>query len=419
MNWQRAALLDVSVLGPQYGANVRAVPSSGGTVRYVRITDIDEWGRLRRNSWVEPESENLNDYLLEDGDILLARSGATVGKSYVYSTEDGPCVFAGYLIRFRLDRRVVEPRYLAYYLQTREYWSWIRAIKRVAAQPNVNGAEYASLPLPIPPLSEQRRIVEILDQADRLRRLRAEADAKAERILPALFVKMFGDPVQNPMKWPLNRFADICECRLGKMLDGRQQTGEHRRSYLRNANVHWDSLDLGQVFEMDFDESDRKEFRLRKGDLLICEGGEVGRCAIWNEELPECYFQKALHRARPIAGKAVSEYLLYLLRLLANGGALADSTSKATFAHLTGVKLGALKVPVAPLLQQEEFARGVRATKVILQVAARGARRLHDLFTVLMRGAFAGDLTASWREAHMSGLVEEMEQQATTLREIS
>ena len=150
----------------------------------------------------------------------------------------------------------------------------------------------------VPP-SEQRRIVEILDQADRVRRLRTEADAKADRILPALFIKMFDVPATNPMGWPVKRFDRICESRLGKMLDRKQQTGQRPRPYLRNANVYWDRLDLNTVLEMDFDESDREEFRLRKGDILICEGGEVGRCAIWNDELPECYFQKALHRVRP------------------------------------------------------------------------------------------------------------------------
>ena len=193
--------------------------------------------------------------------------------------------------------------------------------------------------IPLPPLSEQRRIVEILDQAYRLRRLRAEADAKAGHILPALFIKMFGDPATNPMGWPIKRFDMICESRLGKMLDQKQQTGKDPRPYLRNANVYWDRIDLQEVLQMDFNDSDREEFRLRRGDILICEGGEVGRSAIWNDELPECYFQKALHRARPYPNAATPEFIVFLLWRLAEVGALRDTASKMTFSHLTGVKI--------------------------------------------------------------------------------
>jgi type I restriction enzyme S subunit len=168
---------------------------------------------------------------------------------------------------------------------------------------------------------------------------------------------------------------------------------------------------------MDFDEADREEFRLRKGDVLICEGGEVGRCAIWDDELPECYFQKALHRARPVRGAATSEFIVYLFRELARGGSLLDAVSKVTFAHLTGVKLKALRIPIPPVSLQEKFSSHVRAFKQAHK-AGEAVRNEHDrLFQAVVRRAFRGDLTASWREAHMKELLQEMEFQAKTLAE--
>ena len=113
-------------------------------------------------------------------------------------------------------------------------------------------------------------------------------------------------------KWSLIPFDDVAPSRLGKMLDGKKQTGKHARPYLRNENVQWGRFDLTDVSTMDFDEGDREEFALTPGDLIICEGGEPGRCAIWRGEIKECYFQKALHRARPVPSKAIPEYLLYL-----------------------------------------------------------------------------------------------------------
>ena len=210
---------------------------------------------------------------------------------------------------------------------------------------------------------------------------------------------MFGDPATNPMGWPVKRFDDICESRLGKMLDAKQQTGLHRRPYLRNANVRWDSLVLDDLLEMDFDEKDRAGFRLRRGDILICEGGEVGRCAIWNDELPECYFQKALHRVRPFPGAAVPEFIVYLFRELAWRGALRDAVSQVTFSHLTGVKLKALPIPVPPMSLQRRFAARVHVFK---QSVKRNdmAPRMDALFSTLLHRAFSGELTDSWRKGH-------------------
>ena len=99
MTWPIVRLQDISILGPQYGANVRAIPPAGLGVRYVRITDIDGQGQLRPDSLSEPDGRDLNDYLLDDGDLVVARSGATVGKSYRHVEANGRCVFAGYLIR--------------------------------------------------------------------------------------------------------------------------------------------------------------------------------------------------------------------------------------------------------------------------------------------------------------------------------
>jgi restriction endonuclease S subunit len=261
--------------------------------------------------------------------------------------------------------RLLDSDFLAYLLESHQRLLLSNYVKRGATVHSLQVDKLRKMPIPLPPLSEQRRIVEILDQADALRKKRAEADAKAARILPALFYEMFGDPATNPKGWPIRHFESICDSRLGKMLDAKQQTGQHQRPYLRDANVYWDHLELDSILEMDFDEADRDEFRLEKGDVLICEGGEVGRCAIWDDDLPECYFQKALHRARPMEGTATSEFVLYLLRELAQNGSLMDAVSKMTFAHLTGVKLKALRIPVPPVSLQEKFSSRVRGMKFL------------------------------------------------------
>ena len=325
--------------------------------------------------------------LLPPGTVLFS-SRASIGKVGIaavpVTTNQG---FANLI-----PRPGIEPRYLAWCVS--HYAKQIASLAGSTTFKEVSKSALRRFRIPLPPASEQRRIVAILDQADQLRRRRVEADAKADRILPALFVKMFGDPTTNPMSWPVKRFDSICESRLGKMLDAKRQTGLYLRPYLRNANVYWDRLVLDDLLEMDFDDVDQREFRLQSGDILICEGGEVGRSAIWNDELPECYFQKALHRARPFPEVAVSEFVVYLLWELSRRRALQRSASRVTFAHLTGVKLKALRVPVPPIGLQQVFARRARMLKRSLN-GNNTAVRLDSIFSILLYRAFSGGLSES------------------------
>ena len=251
------------------------------------------------------------------------------------------------------DKSKIFPRYGYHYCKTLKPIMEHMAPSTTVAI--VNKSRFSEITIPFPPLPEQRRIAAILDKADAIRRKRRRAIELTEDFLRSAFLEMFGDPVTNPKGWPLRKFGDVCTTRLGKMLDSKKQTGLHKRPYLRNVNVQWGYFDLKEVLEMDFDENDREEFRLRMGDVLICEGGEVGRAAIWQDELEECYFQKALHRVRPHSNKVIPEYLVNLMWFLAKYGGLKDHVTSATIAHLTGVKLKNMNIPIPPLELQKKF----------------------------------------------------------------
>lgn len=369
--------------------------------RYVDIRGID---RIRKtiaesSSIVGADAPSRARKVIRTDDIIVSTVRPNLNAvAMVPAQLDGQIASTGFCV-LRANRKLVEPRYLFYRAISPGFVGALTAKVRGASYPAVSDRDVMEMEIPIPRPSEQRQIVAILDQAEHLRCLRAEADAKADGVLPALFLKMFGDPATNPMGWPIKRLDSVCETRLGKMLDAKQQTGLHRRPYLRNANVYWDRLVLDDMLEMDFNEKDREEFRLRRGDVLVCEGGEVGRCAIWNDELPECYFQKALHRARPFPDAAVPEFIVYLLRELARQGVLRDAVSQATFSHLTGVKLKALLIPVPSMGLQREFAARVQLFKQSVR-SSDTASRMDTLFAALLHSAFSGALTASRRKGH-------------------
>ena len=151
---------------PQYGANESGIPrKSILEPRYIRITDIDEYGRLNNEIGVTAEKIEKK-YILNNDDILFARSGATAGKCYLHKSGDVdyPAFFAGYMIRFVVNSQKILPEYLFFYTQSRVYKEWAKAIQRSAGQPNINAEEYKSLLIPLPSIEEQRKIVEHVSQ---------------------------------------------------------------------------------------------------------------------------------------------------------------------------------------------------------------------------------------------------------------
>lgn len=171
--WSTVPLGELLEGKPEYGVNAPAVPFSPSLPSYLRITDIDTEGRFVSAGKVSVDIDATAENYLSDGDIALARTGASVGKSYCYREEDGRLVFAGFLIRIRPNRRKAVPTFVSSFLTTQQYWNWVHVISARSGQPGINGTEYAALPIPIPPssgkgeeLAEQQRIADCLSSLD-------------------------------------------------------------------------------------------------------------------------------------------------------------------------------------------------------------------------------------------------------------
>ena len=147
--------------------------------RYVRITDIRDDGSLSDREIVSLDTSDWQRYLLQEGDVLFARSGNTVGKTYIYRSTDGQCAFAGYLIRFQLRSGNIDPWFVFGVTRTAYYRRWVESHKRVAGQPNINGQEYSSLLIPEPPRSMQEKFGTI---AQNIELMRAGTDSAAEKL---------------------------------------------------------------------------------------------------------------------------------------------------------------------------------------------------------------------------------------------
>ena len=189
--FKEKTLDEISIISGEYGSNVSAMEYDETLPRYVRITDITENGKLDQNSLASPKNEtNIEKYLLQYVDILFARTGATVGKTYLYDESDGICIYAGYCIRFRLNTKIVNPEYIFRYTQTRQYLKWVDIVKRGGAQPNINSKQYGSIIIPIPPIELQNKFEEFVKQVDKQKLLLEQQKQNYENLKKGLMQKL-------------------------------------------------------------------------------------------------------------------------------------------------------------------------------------------------------------------------------------
>lgn len=286
----------------EYGANVSKAAFDPSLPRYLRITDIDEDGRLNSRDLASISEDAAAQYLLEDGDILLARSGATVGKSYLHRARDGRLAFAGYLIRFRTQPDRLLPDYIAQYFHSPAYLAWVKDTQRAQAQPNINAFEYADLLVPVPPIPEQRKIAAILSSVDdAIEKTQAVVD-QLQVVKKAMMQELLtrGLPGRHtrfkmteigevPESWEVVSVEEVgAKSRptaqtgpFGAQLSPRDFT-DHGVPVLKIGNVRWGYIDHTNLDFLSEDKArELVRFRVRKGDLLFArQGATTGRNAL-------------------------------------------------------------------------------------------------------------------------------------------
>ena len=164
--YPKVRLKDLIVCKPQYGAGEPGIERKKFTdARYIRITDIDEYGLISHDDLGATANCIEDKYILNENDILIARSGNTVGKAYIHKSTPYDCFFAGYLIRFIVDKKKALPEYIFTFTQLNTYKDWVKAVQRPSGQPNINSEEYQSLEIPLPDIDKQHQIVDIINSA--------------------------------------------------------------------------------------------------------------------------------------------------------------------------------------------------------------------------------------------------------------
>ena len=181
---------EVSLGKGEYVAQSAAIEYDPTRPRYVRITDINDDGTLNDDVVASINPDDDEQYRLEYGDFLFARMGATVGKTFAFIA--GNQIFAGYLIRYKLNQKLINPRYLFWYTKLDEYWNWVKLNQSGAAQPGINAKKYGSLRIPVPPVAEQEQFAAFVEQADKSKVAVQKALDEAQLLFDSLMQKYFG-----------------------------------------------------------------------------------------------------------------------------------------------------------------------------------------------------------------------------------
>ncbi|MFL7884959.1 restriction endonuclease subunit S [Proteus mirabilis] len=331
-DWEISQLRDLLKTPPKYGINAPAVPLEGKLPVYIRITDISEDGYFKPSEKVGVKSQFSSQYQLANGDIVLARTGASVGKSYLYKEHDGTLIYAGFLIKVSPDKNILEPRFLSQYLQTQRYWSWVNVNSMRSGQPGINGNEYGSLLVPLPKIDEQTAIANALSDVDALISELEKLIAKKQAIktatmqqlltgrtrLPQFALREDGSKKgtkqsvlgEIPEDWEVHSLSSICDVR-----DGTHDSPKYKDNgipLVTSKNIVDDILDLSNVslispedaFEID------KRSKVDKGDIIMSMIGTVGSAVLLLEEPKFCIKNVALFKPKKVSG----EFLVQLIR---------------------------------------------------------------------------------------------------------
>jgi len=164
--WDMKTLGKCLINNPDYGINAAAVAFDDTLPTYLRITDISDNGNYIIQNKVSVNHINADSFYLEEGDIVFARTGASVGKSYLYNSNDGKLVFAGFLIRLKPNKEILDSAFLKYLTQTKKYWDWVNTNSMRSGQPGLNSNEYKSFEITLPSIKEQTHLAIILSDMD-------------------------------------------------------------------------------------------------------------------------------------------------------------------------------------------------------------------------------------------------------------
>lgn len=375
VEWNFSPLKHTCSRSALYGANIPAESYVPTGVRFIRTTDISEEGHLLEGGVFVAE-EHVTNYMLSPGDLLISRSG-TLGRAFVYTESNGPCSYAGYLVRFILSDNNI-PRFFFYLTKSLAFQGWVQSAAIEATIGNVNGEKYANLCVPVPSLRIQRRIVSYLDaeteQIDKLvaekERMLALLEEKRAALVNRAVTRGLNPNVPMkpsdidwlgniPAHWEVKRLKNVAQelqtGPFGSQLHAEEYTDEGV-PVINPADIAGFRINGNKAAKIDEDTAERlSRHRMVPGDVIFARRGELGRSAVVGPEQAGWLCGTGCLRVRLIKDLLEPEFLLLVMANTNAGNFLSAESIGSTMENLNTETLGKFFVLVPPLMEQRSI----------------------------------------------------------------
>ena len=368
---------------------------SDATFPFLKVSDMNLPGneteiRAWNHTVTDVVRQRLRARAFPAGTVIFPKIGAAIATNKKRLLTRASCIDNN-CMGVTADAGILDPWYLYYQFRAKD----LSDFASDSNPPSIRKTAVESWEVAVPPLSDQRRIVDQLSRAENIVRMRREAEQKAKEIIPALFLDMFGDPATNPKDGEVVelrghdedrleaqsvvRLGDVAEVVSG-VAKGRKLVGKVTREtpYLRVANVQAGGLDLAEMKYIPATADEIEELAVRVGDVLLTEGGDfdkVGRGALLEADIGECIHQNHVFRVRTHADRVMPEYFAaYLQTSAARQYFLKAAKKTSNLASINMTQLRNLPLPMPPLEIQRDFQKNFRACRALgkLQSEATG-----------------------------------------------
>lgn len=388
-----------SITDGPFGSNLTSAHYTTNGARVVRLQNIGDGLFIDNPAFISMEHfATLRSHSVEPGDLLVASLGETLPRACIAPAGLGPAIVKADCIRVRLSREI-EPRWVLYALQAPATRKWASDHLHGVGRPRLGLRVIRSIPVAVPPIDEQRRIVEILE--DHLSRLDA-ADAyltTSARRLATMSIAGLWQATHGLDGAVGHRLHDVADVRLGRQRSPKNHQGDRMVPYMRAANVDWNRLRLDDVKAMQFTAAESAIYELRHGDILLTEASgsasEVGKSVLYRGEVPGACFQNTLLRVRCRQGNP--EFVQRYLLAEARAGRFRPQSRGVGIHHLGRQRLADFPIELPPLDRQvtavaeaDDVLDGCERLRAGLEHARRMQQQLRR---ALLHAAFTGRLT--------------------------
>ena len=389
-------LAEVSFDGKgSYGIGASAVPYSEELYTYLRITDINDDGTLNLNDLKSVDDEKAKDYLLKPNDIVFARTGASTGRNYFYDGSDGEFVYAGFLIKFSIDDKKINPKYVKYYCQSLDYKGWINSFNTGSTRGNINAQTLGKMPIPLLERKQQDNLVSILSSIDE----KIKKNNQINNNLLQQASALFDNAIHTTKSISYTELGLLADVKGGKRLPKGVNliTVPNKHPYIRVRDLNnMVFASLSKEYEYVDEETQKgiSKYIVSTGDVLISIVGTIGLTAIVDTTLENANLTENCVKLTNLR-TVTPEYLLLFLRSVKGMEAISKGTVGAVQPKLPIKNIQSIPIPLLATEQMQSLIGAL--TTIFSQISANviESKSLADMRDALLPKLMSGELDVS------------------------